>query len=63
VEQNGEHSWDVNHQKRKNVTSMEWEQFHVIKVVHVKGTKLNEIATECSNAYGPDVYAPLSIRY
>jgi hypothetical protein len=42
------HSWDVNYQKRKSVTSMEREQRDVIQFLHVKGLKLDEIATELS---------------
>jgi hypothetical protein len=47
--QNGWHGWDVNHQKRKSVASMELKQRHVIKFLHVKDLKLDEIATELFN--------------
>jgi hypothetical protein len=49
--QNGGHSEDVNHQKRKRATSMELEQRRVIKLLHVKGHKLKEIAMKLYNTY------------
>jgi hypothetical protein len=42
---------------------MELEQYHVIKFLHVKCLKLDEIATELSNTDGRNVHAPLSIKY
>jgi hypothetical protein len=40
--------------KGKSVTLMELKQRHVIKFLHIKSLKLNEIATEFSNTYGRD---------
>jgi hypothetical protein len=42
---------------------MELEEHHVIKFLHVKGTKLNEIAPEPSGPYDRDVYFPPSMKY
>jgi uncharacterized protein (DUF2132 family) len=42
---------------------MELKQRHVIKFLHGKGFKLDEIATELSNTYGWDEYAPPGIKY
>jgi hypothetical protein len=52
-----------NHQKQKRVTSMELEKPRVLKLLDVKSLKIDEIATELSNTYGPDAYAPPSIKY
>jgi hypothetical protein len=61
--QNGGHSRDVNHQKRKNVISMQPNQLHVLKLSHVKSLELDEIATGLSKANDRDVFAPASIKY
>jgi hypothetical protein len=53
--QNGEHGWDVNHQERKSIVSIELEQHHVIKFLEIKGLRLDEIATELFNIYSWDV--------
>jgi hypothetical protein len=61
--QNGGHSRDVNHQKRKNVISMEPKQLHVLKLSHIKSLELDEIDMGLSNAYNRDVFAPPSIKH
>jgi hypothetical protein len=43
---------DINHQKQKSTTSTELEQPDVTEFLHVKGLKLDEIATELSSTYG-----------
>jgi hypothetical protein len=42
---------------------MELEQHHIIRLLHLKGLKLHEIATKLSNLYGQDAYATLTIKY
>jgi hypothetical protein len=42
---------------------MELEQRHMIKFLHLKGLKLQEIATELSSAYGQNAHARRNIKY
>jgi hypothetical protein len=50
-------------QKPKSVTSMDLEERHVIKFLHLKGLKLEAIAAELADAYGQDAYTKPSIKY
>jgi hypothetical protein len=42
---------------------MKLKDRHLIEFLHVKGLKVDEIATELSNIYGRDVYSPPNIKY
>jgi hypothetical protein len=42
---------------------MELEQRHIIKFLHLKGLKLDDLVTELSDMYGQDAYAKPSIKY
>jgi hypothetical protein len=42
---------------------LELEQRHIIKFLHLKGIKLQEIAAELSSAYGQDARAWWNIKY
>jgi hypothetical protein len=48
-------TWVINYQKSKSVTSMELEQRHIIKFLHLKGLKLRKIDAELSSPSGQDV--------
>jgi hypothetical protein len=50
-------------QNPKSVTSMDLEERHVIKFLHLKGLKLEAIAADLADAYGQDAYTKLSIKY
>jgi hypothetical protein len=63
VAQSGGYRWDVNHENRNSITSMELERHHVVKFLHVKSHKLNEVATEPSKTYDRYACAPPSIKY
>jgi hypothetical protein len=54
---------EVNHVELKSTIPMELEQRHIIKFLHLKGLKLDDIATELANVYGKDPYANPSIKY
>jgi hypothetical protein len=60
---NAKNFCNTNCKQLKSVISMELEQQHIIKLLHLKGLKLQETATELSNAYGQDAYAKPSIKY
>jgi hypothetical protein len=42
---------------------MDLEQRHIVKFLRIPGLKLKGIAKELSSAYGPDAYAPPSLKY
>jgi hypothetical protein len=46
----------------KSATLMELEGCHIIKFLHFKALKLQEIATELSSAYGQDACARPSLK-
>jgi hypothetical protein len=54
---------DVNHAELKSAIPMEPERRHIIKFLHLKGLKLDDIVTELSDMYGHDAYAKPSIKY
>jgi hypothetical protein len=43
---------EVNHVKLKNAIPMGHERRHIIKFLHFKGLKLDDIVTELSDMYG-----------
>jgi hypothetical protein len=49
--------------KTKRITSMEPGQRHIMKFLHIKSLKLDEIATELFDTYGLDAYAPPSRKF
>jgi hypothetical protein len=60
---NGRYFCDTNSKQLKSVTSREWEQRYIIKLLHLKGLKLQETTTELSSAHRHDAYARLSVNY
>jgi hypothetical protein len=60
---NGGHFCSANCRQLKSITSMQLEQRHIIKLLHLRDLKLQEIATEPSSACGQDAYARQSIKY
>jgi hypothetical protein len=63
VGKNGGHFCNTNCRQLKSVTTVELEQRHIIKSLHLKGLKLQEIAAELSSAYGKDARAWWNIKY
>jgi hypothetical protein len=53
---------EVNQAELKSAIPMKLEQRQVIKFLHLKGLKLDDIVTKLSNMYGQDVYAKSSIK-
>jgi hypothetical protein len=47
----------------KSAIPMELEQRHIIKFMHLKGLKLDDLVAELSDMYGQDAYAKPSIKY
>jgi hypothetical protein len=54
---------EANHLELKSAIPMELEHRHIIKFLHLKGLKLDGIATELSNMYDQDAYAKSRIKY
>jgi hypothetical protein len=54
---------EVNHVELKSAIPARLEQRHIIKFLHLKGLKLDDIVTELSDMYGQDAYAKPSIKY
>jgi hypothetical protein len=54
---------EVNHVELKSAIPMELEQRHIIKFLHHKGLKLDNVVTELPDMYGQDACAKLSIKY
>jgi hypothetical protein len=54
---------DVNYKTSKSATSMELEQNHIIKFLHLKNLKSHEITVRLSGISSQDERAPPSIKY
>jgi hypothetical protein len=54
---------DVNRGKLKSATLMELKRRHIVKFLHLKGFKLDDIVTKLSNLYSQDVCARSSVKY
>jgi hypothetical protein len=60
---NGGYFCNIHYKQLKSISSMELEERHIIRFLHLKDLTLQEIAAQLSGAYGQEGHTRMGIKY